>query len=171
VPLTKTIVLPATLAGVLLAALAGCGDTKIDADKAEKAITKAVTEQARAKVRSVTCPDDKVAKKGGTFTCKVIGTDGSTGNVLVTEKDDEGAVSISAPFIHPRDVEREVAAGIQKQAGIAKVTVTCPEIIPGKAGAESTCQAAGDGNKATVQVKQTDGKGGFGYKVLNSGGG
>jgi hypothetical protein len=169
--LLKTIVLPAALASTLLAAVAGCGDTTIDAGKAEKAITKAVTEQARARVKSVSCPDDEVAKKGGTFTCKVIGTDGSTGNVLVTEKDDNGSVAISAPFIHPRDVEKGVAAGIEKQAAITGVTVTCPEIITGKAGAGTTCQAVSGKDKATVQVTQTDGKGGFRFKVLNSGGG
>jgi hypothetical protein len=171
VTLTKTILLPACVAGLALAGLAGCGTTTIDSAKAEKAITTAVTQQAGAKVKSVTCPEDKEAKKGGSFTCSVVGTDGSTGNAIVTMKDDEGAVSISAPFIHPRDVETKVAEGIQEQADIANVKVTCPEIIPGKAGAKTTCQAEGGGNEAAVAITQTDGKGGFDYKVQNSGGG
>ncbi len=169
--LKTTLLLPAAVAGLALTSLAGCGTTTIDTDKAESAISKAVTEQAVAKVRSVTCPKGKEAKKGGTFTCAVVGTDGSTGNALVTMKDDNGSVSISAPFIHPRDIETGVAAGIEKQAGRRGVTVTCPEIIPGKAGAKTTCQAVAGGDKATVAVTQTNGKGGFDYKVLNSGGG
>lgn len=165
------LLLPAAVAGLALAGLAGCGTTKIDPAKAEKLITNAVTQQARAKVKSVTCPEGKEAKKGGTFTCAVVGSDGSTGNVLVTMKDDGGAVDISAPFVHPRDIEAKVAAGIEGQTDVKDVKVTCPEIIPGKAGAETTCQAEGGGKKAVVAITQTNGDGGFDYKLLNSGGG
>ncbi len=171
VTLTKTLALPAAVAALGLAGLAGCGTTTIDSDKAETAITKAVTEQAGAKVKSVTCPEGKEAEKGATFTCRVVGTDGSTGDALVTMKDDKGAVNISAPFIHPRDVETKVAQGIEQQASLTDVKVTCPEIIPGKKGAKTTCQATGGGNKGDVLITQTDGTGGFDYKVQGSGGG
>lgn len=166
----KTTLLPA-LAVAAVTVLAACGTKTIDAKKAEAGITKAVTEQAGARVKEVSCPDGKEAKAGDTFTCKVVGTDGSTGNALVTEKDDKGDVRISAPFVHPREVESGVAASIEKQSSATDVKVTCPEIIPGKAGAETTCQAVSGTDRADVLITQTDGKGGFDFKVQRSGGG
>lgn len=159
------------LSCLALTAFAGCGTTTIDADKAEKEITSLVETQVDAKVKSVSCPEDKEAKQGESFTCEVTGTDATTGQALVTMKDDEGNVRVSAPFVHPRDVETKIAEGIKEQTDFATVTVSCPEIIVGKAGGTLECEADGDGNKAAVTVTQTDGKGGFDYKVQNTGGG
>lgn len=171
VTLIKRLTLPAVVAAGALAALGGCGTTTIDAAKAEKGIRKVVTEQAHASVKTVSCPDSKAAKAGDTFTCKVVGTDGSTGDARITEKNDKGDVSIDAPFMHPRDIEDGVATNIEKQANLTDVKVTCPEIIVAKAGAKTTCQAISGTNKAAVLITQTNGKGGFDFKVRSSGGG
>lgn len=150
--------------------LAGCS-TKIDTGKAEGLIRTAVAEQVGAHVKSVDCPGGKTAKKGDTFTCKVTGTDGSTGDAIVTETNDKGHVTVAAPFVHTREAEILIVNGIKKQTSVKVLTVRCPEIIVGKAGATFDCQAVGDGQKATVRATQTDAKGGFRYKVLNRGGG
>lgn len=165
--LHTTLLLPLTAA----VAVAACGTTTIDSGKAEDLVEKAVITDAGAKVKSVTCPEDKEAKKGATFTCEVVGTDGTKGDAIVTETDDEGNVRVRAPFVHPRDVERRLVAGIKGQSSVKALTVTCPEIIVGKAGASFECQAVGDGTKATVKARQTNGDGGFDYEVQNSGGG
>jgi hypothetical protein len=171
VTLPKNLVLSTLVCTGALAGLGGCGTTTIDATKAEKGIRKAVTEQAHARVKTVSCPSGKEAKAGATLTCKVVGTDGSTGNALIKEKNDKGDVSIDAPFVHPRDIENGVAASIKRQAGVAAVKVTCPEIVPAQAGAKTTCQAVSGATKANVLITQTNGKGGFNFKVQSNGGG
>ncbi|MCW3038815.1 MAG: hypothetical protein JWM31_720, partial [Solirubrobacterales bacterium] len=142
-----------------------------DSGKAEDLIKKAVVNDAGAKIKSVDCPGDKTAKKGGTFTCQVTGADGTKGSALVTMTSDDGKVRVSAPFVHPREAESQIAKGIKDQAKLKAIAVTCPEIIVGKAGATFTCKAVGDGQKADVLVTQTNGTGGFTYKVRNSAGG
>src|SRR3954453_8559230 len=98
------------LAAVLAAALllAGCTRihqaAKIDDAAGEKLIRRAVTEQVQARVRDVSCPNGLKAKEGRTFRCRVTGTDGSSGDAVVTEKNDRGKVAINAPFLHMREV-------------------------------------------------------------------
>jgi hypothetical protein len=146
------------------AALSGCAKS-IDDEKAEKFIAKSVTQQVGAKVKSVSCPSNLTAKKGETFECTVNGTDGTSGKATVTEKDDEGNVNVSAPFIHVRNLEEQIAGGISGQVGGSDVQVTCPEIIVGDKGAVFECQASSGSDKATVEVTQTDGRGNVRYKV------
>ena len=152
--------LPLALAAV---ALSGCAK-EIDDKKAESFIAKQVRNQVGSQVASVACPSGLTAKKGETFECTVTGTDGSTGKTTVTEKDDQGNVSVSAPFIHVRDLERTIGQGIAQQIG-SDVDVGCPEIIPGEKGAVFECEATSGSDKATVEVTQTDGQGNVNYKV------
>jgi hypothetical protein len=150
---------------VALAALALSGCSKsIDSDKAEKFIAKSVGSQVGAKVKSVSCPTGLTAKKGETFECTVTGTDGTTGKTTVTEKDDQGNVSVSAPFIHVRNLEQQIASGIAKQIG-GSVDVGCPEIIVGAKGKKFECQATSGSDKAVVEVTQTDDQGNVRYKL------
>ncbi len=158
--------MPARLLLLLVPAVlvfSGCSKS-IDDEKAEGFIKKTVAQQVGAKVRSVKCPSGLTAKKGETFTCTVTGTDGSSGRMLVTEKDDQGNVNVRAPFIHVRDLERLISSGLAKQVG-SMVSVTCPEIIPGKQGGTFTCDAMSGSDKATVNVTQTDDKGAVRFKL------
>lgn len=150
--------------GVLAAlAVSGCAK-EIDAAKAEKFISKTVAAQVGAELKSVSCPSGLTAKKGETFECTVTGTDGTTGKTEVTEKDDQGNVSVSAPFIHPRDIERSIATDIKAQVGSA-VKVSCPEIIVSDKGGKFGCEATSGSDKARVDVTQTDDQGNVDYKV------
>lgn len=156
-PLAVLLVVPAL-------ALTGC-ESKVDPGKAEKLITGAVTDQVGARVKSVECPSGKVAKKGDTFTCKVTGIDGTTGDALVTEKDDKGNVHVDAPFVHVRNAERLLVTNIKKQTGVKNLVVKCPEIIVGKKGDKFTCQSVGDGQKVAITATQTDAAGGLHYEL------
>ena len=147
----------------VVVALGGCAK-KIDDAKAEKFISKTITDQIGAKVKSVKCPTDLTAKKGETFTCTVTGADGSTGDTKVTEKDDQGNVRVTAPFVNVRELEQSIGAGITKQIG-AKVTVDCPEIIVGKKGDTFDCSARSGDSKARVKVTQTDDQGHVRYEL------
>lgn len=143
--------------------LTGCSKS-IDTDKAEKFIMKTVSQQVGAKVKAVRCPEGLTAKKGETFTCTVIGADGSSGEMLVREKDDQGNVNVSAPFIHVRDLEELISSGIAKQVG-GSVAVSCPEIIAGKQGGTFSCGAKSGSDEAIVNVTQTDDQGNVRYKL------
>ncbi|MTD45426.1 DUF4333 domain-containing protein [Conexibacter sp. W3-3-2] len=86
-----------SLLAVAALGLGGCsaevstGKT-VNTDKAEESIGASLSEQLGGTV-TVTCPDDVEAKKGDTFTCDAKGSDGRTGTVNVTQKDDDGNIS------------------------------------------------------------------------------
>ncbi|WP_354700971.1 hypothetical protein DSM112329_01265 [Paraconexibacter sp. AEG42_29] len=160
----KTLVLTAAVAAAALAA--GCGETTIDADKAQKIIREEVAKQVGTTVKEVKCPEDEVAKKGDTFTCLVTGADGTKGDALVTQKDDEGNVRFNAPFVHTGNGERLIAERIESQSSATGVKVDCPDIVVGKQGDTFQCKATSANDSATVQVTQTDAKGGIDFKVL-----
>ena len=156
---------PAVLLAVaLVVVLAGCA-REIDQAKAEKYITKAVGDEIGAKVKSVDCPSGLTAKKGETFECTVVGTDGSKGTTKVIEKDDKGSVGVSAPFIHPTEIEDSIEKGITAQVG-SDVALECPEIIVAKKGDTFDCKATSGSDKATVRATQTDGQGHVRYKIV-----
>ena len=156
---------PTGLAAVLVAAVALCGcTTEIDAAKGEKLIERAVTSQVGAKVRSVECPEGLVAKKGARFRCKVTGADGSTGDVVVTERDAKGKVSIDAPFLHVRAVEDQVSADLRDKLGDA-VEVACPEIVVVAKGDRFTCSGRSAETSRRIRVVQQDARGHVRYTV------
>jgi hypothetical protein len=98
---TRTLSLVTAAAGVLL--LAGCSasvstSNTLDNAKLQDEIKSGIERQIpKADVTSVSCPDDVEIKKGGTFTCTVAASGGSTGTVDVTMTDDEGNVHWTLP--------------------------------------------------------------------------
>lgn len=145
--------------------LSACGGTRIDDGKAEKFITSTVVNQVGAHVKSVTCPKGKTAKKGDTFSCTVVGTDGSKGDVLVTERDAKGNVHVSAPFVHSREIEASIASSLGKKVR-QKVGIACPEIIDARTAAVFACVATDEAGKtARVEAVQEDAKGHVKYHL------
>ncbi len=145
-------------------ALAACGEKTIDADKGEKFIRGVVAEQVGARIASVTCPEDVKAKKGDTFTCVVAGTDGSKGNVVARQKDDEGNVVVNAPFLYVREAEAVMADQIGKQVK-ANVKLACQEIVVVKKGGTFDCKATSGSESRNVAVRLTDDAGHFSYRL------
>ena len=146
-------------------AVAGCGETVIDSGKVEKSIGKTVIDQTGIRVKSVSCPAGRVAKKGDTFTCKVVAKDGTTGQAVVTQRDDEGSLGTEAPFLHIREVEGAIVDQIKQQAD-ATVTVSCPEIVVPKAGGKFRCKATDGARTRQVETTMTDDEGNLRFKVL-----
>jgi hypothetical protein len=64
--------------------LAGCGDTVIDAGKAEDAIQANLERSRKEKVTSVVCPSDQKVEAGNEFTCTIDLADGK--HAIVTLK-------------------------------------------------------------------------------------
>lgn len=156
----------ARLAAVPLVALllAGCGTTELDLDKAERLVTETVTTQVGAEVESVECPADVTVEAGGTFECLVTATDGTKGDALLRQKDDEGNVNITAPFVRTRDLEDLIVEDLRQQVG-GEVVIECPQIVVGSQGDTFECQASGDGDEATVLVTQKDDQGNVRYEI------
>ncbi len=144
--------------------LAGCGETKIDPAKGEKLVSDLVTEQVGARVASVTCPDDVVAKKGVTFTCEVVGTDKSKGDAKLTGKDKTGKVNVSAPFLHIRDAESAIAMQLSERFD-GDMKVACREIVVVQKGNTFPCKATFGSESRDVAVTLTDDTGRFTYKL------
>ncbi len=163
--------MPSTRSLAALAAAAasfaavGCGETVIDSGKVEKSIGRTVIDQAGVRVKSVSCPENPKAKKGATFTCTVVGKDGTKGEAVVTQRDDEGNVRTSAPFLHTREAEASIAEQIKKQTKVT-VTVTCPEIVVPKVGAKFPCKASDGKLTRDVESTMTDAQGNFRFKLL-----
>ena len=147
----------------LAAAIAGCGETRIDADKAEGLIRDLVSERVGAKVATVACPDGITAKKGVTFSCRVAGTDATKGNVVVTGRDSRGSVDVSAPFLRVRTSEADMAAQIEKTYE-TRFEVSCPEIIVIEKGARFRCKARSGGRTRNVIGRFLDDSGKFSFR-------
>ena len=153
-----TLALPA-----VIAVLSGCGTTTIDVAKSERFIRGVVANQIGARVASVSCPDEVEAKEGTSFTCRVTGTDRSRGTVTVHQRDDD--VQVVAPFLHVREAEAAMTAGIEKQIDADDVRVACPEIIVVRAGSLFSCTASSAGKEREVKARLTDADGRFRYRL------
>jgi hypothetical protein len=142
---------------------AGCGETKIDGPKAERLIRELVTKDVGARVRAVTCPTQITASKGVRFTCAVTAIDGTKGDVVVTGRDAEGAVDLSAPFLTVREAEADMARQIGEQSD-ETVKVACPELIVIRKGVTFLCKAKADGQERNVTGKFLDDSGRFSFR-------
>lgn len=86
-------------AAAALLGFAGCGDSKLDSKKVEKAIKDGVErENPGTKVVSVMCPKDRKLKKGDTFKCQVRGSKPQQRALAtVTQTNDKGSVHYAVP--------------------------------------------------------------------------
>ena len=158
--LRLAILSPSLAAAVLLA---GCGETKIDGPKAERLIRDMVSEDVGARVASVSCPTGITAKNGVTFKCVVKATDGTRGDVVVTGRDSEGSVDLSAPFLIVRESEADMARQLADEQG-AKVEVACPELVVIRKGVTFLCKATADGQQRNVTGTFLDDSGRFSFR-------
>jgi Domain of unknown function (DUF4333) len=155
----------ATLPLVGALALASCGHSTIDAARAEKFIRRVVSEQVGARVATVTCPEDVETRKGAQFTCVVTGTDRSRGDVVVTQRDDDGSVVVDAPFLHVRAAEAVMAQQVGEEVSAEEVKVACPEIVVVIKGGLFKCKARSTGDSRDLSVRLTDDEGRFRYRL------
>jgi Domain of unknown function (DUF4333) len=84
---------PRLVAGLSIAAaflLSGCGQNTLDTKATEKAIADNIAKQIGDRPKRVVCPDSIAATKGGSFTCRVVRSDGKTVLVKAVQRNDEG---------------------------------------------------------------------------------
>jgi Domain of unknown function (DUF4333) len=73
--------------------LGACGEARLDTGEAESAIRAGVARQTGVKIDSVRCPDEVEARRGHTFRCLALASNGQRARVQVIQRDDEGNVS------------------------------------------------------------------------------
>jgi len=151
------------LAVVLAVVLTGCART-IDSDKAEETISIGTVQRTGSKVTSVDCPSDQTAKKGNTFTCRVVAADGTRGQVFVTVTADTGRVRFRVPFRNTKTTERSMAVRLTRRSG-HPVSVDCPDIIARRKGVVFTCATSGK-SRGRVRARQIDGDANVRYRQL-----
>jgi Domain of unknown function (DUF4333) len=157
---------PAAIGFLLLAgALASCSESTYDAAKGERFIRGVVVKQVGAQVATVSCPDDVETKPGRRFTCAVRGSDGSEGDVLVTQRDGDGNFLVNAPFLHVREAEAVMTQQIEKELKGSDVKVACPEIVVVRTDAIFRCKATSGGTSRDVTARLTDARGHFRYRL------
>ena len=157
------VVFPVALTVGLSVVLAGCTRT-IDSDKAEQTISVGTAQRTGSKVTSVDCPSDQTAKKGNTFTCRVVAADGTRGQVLATVTADTGRVRFRVPFRNTKTTERSMAVKLTRRSG-HPVSVDCPDIIARRKGVVFICATAGR-SRGRVRARQIDGNANVLYREL-----
>jgi Domain of unknown function (DUF4333) len=73
---------------------AGCGETVIDASKAEDTIKASLEKSLDAKIRAVDCPSDVEVEAGATFTCTVAFLNGSRDIAMLKIRNKEADISL-----------------------------------------------------------------------------
>jgi len=150
----------------LMAVLAGCAST-IDSDKAERTILTATALRTGSKIRSVDCPGDQEARKGNTFSCRVVADDGTRGDVLATVTDDTGRVMLRVPFRSTKATERSMAETLTRRRG-RPVSVDCPDIIARRKGVVFTCATSTGDARGRVRARQIDDQANVRYRQLGA---
>lgn len=154
----------AALAALAALALTSCGATTVDAEQTEAFVRDVVVRQIGARAASVRCPENVERSEGDTFRCTVTGADDSTGDVIVTQREDS-EVQVVAPFLHVTDAEAVIANGIAEQLDADDIDVRCPEIVVVRKGRLLRCTARATGTSRTVSVRLTDDRGRFRYRL------
>ena len=145
--------------------MAGCGGSTatatISSQKAETFLRRSLNE----KPKSVTCPHGLAIKKGKSFSCKVLFSNGDIGTVTLHETNDTGHV-----VYNKHDVRVETIGGAAARQGvlvwasgqhISIASVTCPASSPATVGRVISCEAvARSGSKATISVQVANPQGG-----------
>jgi len=145
------------LAPLATLALAACGEKSLDNDKGETFIRGVVSDKVGVKVKSVSCPEDVKAKKGGKFKCQVTGTDGTKGAVDVVQTDDKGNVEIRSTLLPSAKLEQSVNDVIRQQITGRPITSRCPDIVAPRKGSSFVCQVSGDdGTRGDARVTGKD---------------
>ncbi|MFB9313916.1 DUF4333 domain-containing protein [Nocardioides plantarum] len=177
-------VLRSVLPVVLLVAVAagGCSSsTENEAVSASKLADRVATEQQKqnpdTKISDVSCDGEIKAEKGAEQRCHASDVRGDRYGLTVTVTSvDDGKLSFSTDpdpgqTVEPDELEPEVTAKLTElSGGTAPDAVDCPDDLPGRVGATTTCilTAGEDRLETTVTVTSAEGpKVGFDIKVAD----
>ena len=152
----------ASLAGAVMVlgfTILACG--KVQHAKVEQSIRETVAAKGLA-LTSVTCPDRPI-KKGDTFDCDGVDSDGQHLTFHVEQKDDKGNVDwkLDGMMIN----KQKIGDSIEKAVGAA-ADVRCPEkTVVMKVGESFTCDLHVGAQMKKVELTLTDDKGNVSWKI------
>jgi hypothetical protein len=137
--------------------LAACGESKIKGDDVEKFVRSKVKDPSV--VTSITCPDDRPAKKGDSFKCTIELRDGSQEVATIEQADNDGHVRLVSDLqsrlakgtvtLRRENLERLVSTQLPDvQPGTAK----CPAKEPIKLGHVTKCTVRSSKDRKTYVV-------------------
>ena len=141
-----------------LVLLASCGTTPVKTAPVEADVKATINGPGSVKVKSVDCPDDEVAEVGATFTCPYTLTDGSSGEITITVKTDEGGGSWAVSRPASGQAEETIRTGYEKQTNDKVKAVKCPDPLE-----------SGEGKGAFCDVELKNGKKGRALVTLQGG--
>jgi len=139
---------------------------QIDITKVQRLIGNLLIAQTGAQVRSITCPRIVVARRGASFTCTAMGVDRTVVAVLITQRDENGNVRVTAPnLLHSGQIATALAKRLSLSTKLA-VRVRCPDLLNVHKGTALTCTATPPSGAARkVAVTITDARGTYSYRL------
>ena len=139
--------------------VAACGTGTVDTTSVEKNVASSIDGPGSVQVATVDCPQDQVPEVGARFTCQHVLTDGSAGEITVTVRDEEGALTWEVTKPASGQAEQVILTGYEREVGREPKSVDCPDPLKEGAKAKTTCTVAfanGESRKVTVTVKGGD---------------
>ncbi|MEA2266008.1 MAG: hypothetical protein QOE27_1591 [Solirubrobacteraceae bacterium] len=143
---------PIGMAAAAGAVLAGCGSSQLDTTKAEKTIRTLTTSKLGVPVASVKCPKNVKLKTGLVTVCQVTLASGETEPFTITQRDAKGNVHIQPIDLIAGGVERTINQQFARRG--VKTTTTCPQHVPIRVGATTTCRST-DAKGASLPITVT----------------
>jgi hypothetical protein len=138
--------------------VAACGPATVDTTSVEENVRSSIDGPGSVEVDTVSCPQDEVAEAGATFTCEHVLTDGSAGEITVTVRDEEGALTWEVTKPASGQAEQVILTGYEREIGRKAKSVECPDPLKdGKKKTACTVEFAnGETRKVTVTLKGGD---------------
>jgi len=153
-----------TLASAVALLVAGCGKKTFDADDMEQKIADAATRGSTVSADSleISCPDDAEPKKGQTFTCDLVDSNGHPERITVTPTDDEGHFRFEVSrTLHAYELEADLEQQLAPQLDVAPddLKAECPDYVVPAEGKRFTCDLATPDGERQVEVTLVNAQG------------
>lgn len=146
-----------TVAGLVLVASCG-GATSVDTAAVEADVKATVDGPGSVEVEAVDCPDDETAEVGKTFTCPYELTDGSSGEITITVRTEDGAGSWAVTRPASGQAEEQIRTDYEEQFDDQVEAVECPDPLDSAEKPAAICDIElVSGAKRTAEVTVTEG--------------
>jgi hypothetical protein len=139
--------------------VAACGPTTVDTSSVEQDVTASIHDPGSVQVDTVDCPHDQAPEVGATFMCSYVLTAGSAGEVTVTVRDEDGALTWEVTKPASGQAEQVILTGYQKEIGRTAKSVDCPDPLKDGEKAKTICTVKfpnGETREVTVRVNGGD---------------
>ncbi len=138
--------------------ITACAAATVDTASVEKNVRSTIDGPGSVKVDTVDCPENEVAEVGKTFTCSFDLTDGSSGEITVTVRDEDGAGRWEVTRPATGQAEELIRTGYEEKTGDKVKTVKCPDPLEVGGDGRSFCDVElENGRKGRALLTVSDG--------------